>query len=253
MRQAHLTIVAAALACGAVSLSADTLVLREGKEISGTFVGATARQIEFLPSSGKTIKVPVDQVDSVTFSTPPVVAAPKPAAAAARRAAVIVPVGTALRVRTVDPIDVDATKAGAKFRGAVDDPIMVGGEVIVPRGADVVLVASKVQQGGRIKGSDLIELKVNSIVVRGHPYAVVTNLAEAKSEGEGKKSTRKIAGGAGLGAIVGGIAGGGKGAAIGALVGGAGGTAIAASGQPHLKIPPESRIAFQLAADLKVQ
>jgi hypothetical protein len=252
MRQSNLTITAAALVCGALPLSADTLALRDGKEISGTFVGATARQIEFLPSTGKTIRVPVDKVETVTFSTPPVVAPPKPPAAAPRPS-VILPAGTALRVRTVDPIDVDSTKAGAKLRGAVYDPIMIGGDVIVPRGADVVLVASKVQQGGKIKGSDLIELKVNSIVVRGHAYPVVTNLAEAKSEGEGKKSTRKIAGGAGLGAIVGGIAGGGKGAAIGALVGGAGGTALAASGQPHLKIPPESRIAFQLAADLKVQ
>ena len=250
MRQAHLPIAAAVLVCGAFPLSADTIVLRDGKEMSGTFLGATARQIEFLPASGKPVKVSVDKIESVNFSNPPVVAAPKPAAP---RQAIVLAAGTAMRVRTIDPIDVDSTKAGAKFRGAVDDPIMVGGDVIVPRGADVVLVASKVQQGGKIKGSDLIELKVNSIVVRGHAYPVVTTLSETKSDGEGKKSTRKIAGGAGLGAIVGGIAGGGKGAAIGALVGGAGGTAIAASGQPHLKIPPETRLMFQLAADLKVQ
>jgi hypothetical protein len=56
-----------------------------------------------------------------------------------------------------------------------------------------------------------------------------------------------------LGAIVGGIAGGGTGAGIGALVGGAGGTIIAASGQPHLKIPAETRLQFQLTADWKVQ
>ena len=36
--------------------------------------------------------------------------------------------------------------------------------VVVPRGADVVLVAAKVQQGGKMKGSDLIELKVNGKV-----------------------------------------------------------------------------------------
>jgi hypothetical protein len=69
-------------------------------------------------------------------------------------------------------MDVDATKAGAKFRGAVDDPIVSNGNVIVPRGADVVLVAAKVQQGGKMKGSDLIELKVNSITVNGSAYPV---------------------------------------------------------------------------------
>ena len=149
-------------------------------------------------------------------------------------------------------IDVDATQAGMKFHGALDDPLMLDGDVIVPRGADVVLVAAKVEQGGKIKGSDLVELKVNSIAVRGRHLPVVTSQVQTKSEGEGKKSTRKILGGAGLGAAIGGIAGGGKGAGIGALVGVAGGTIFAASTQPHLKIPPETRIEFRLVADWKV-
>ena len=133
----------------------------------------------------------------------------------------MVPAGTLFRVRTIDTINVDHSQAGMKFRGSIDDPIMIGGDVIVPRGADVVLVAAKVEQGGRFKGSDLIELKVNSITARGKPYPVVTSVSQSKSAGEGKKTARKVAGGAGLGAIIGGIAGGGSGAAIGALAGGA--------------------------------
>jgi hypothetical protein len=62
----------------------------------------------------------------------------------------------------------------------------------VPRSAPVVLVAAKVEQGGRMKGSDLIQLKANSITVGGRPYAMVTNLAETKSAGEGKKTTQKL-------------------------------------------------------------
>jgi len=237
-----------------LTLRGDTLTLRDGREISGTFVGATARQIEFLPSQGKTIQIGIDKVDSLTFSTPAVVA-PKPAAAPAPPPPppVVIPTGTAFRVRTIDPIDVDVTQAGAKFAGSLDDPIMIGGDVVVPRGATVTLVASKVQQGGKMKGSDLIELKVNNIIIRNRSYSVVSTVSEAKTGGEGKKTAGKVAGGAGLGAIIGGIAGGGKGAGIGALVGAAGGTAIAASGQPHLKIPPETRLNFQLAADLKVR
>ena len=165
---------------------------------------------------------------------------------------VLIPAGTTFRVRTIDPIDVDAAQAGTTFHGSLDDPIMLGGDVIVPRGADVAMVVSKVQQGGRFKGSDLVEMKVNAISVNGKMRPVVTSVAQAKSEGEGKKSTRKILGGTGLGAIIGGIAGGGTGAAIGALTGGAGGTIFAASGQPHLKIPPESRLEFQFLSDWKV-
>lgn len=176
-----------------------------------------------------------------------------PLCANPRPSSVLVPAGTVFRVRTIDMIDVDATQAGMKFRGALDDPIMLAGDVIVPRGADVVLVAAKVEQGGHIKGSDLVELKVNAIAVRGRLLPVVTTESQTKSEGEGKKSARKILGGAGLGAAIGGLAGGGKGAGIGALAGAAGGTIFAASTQPHLKIPPETRLQFQLMADWKVQ
>ena len=165
----------------------------------------------------------------------------------------ILPAGTAFRVRTAEFIDVDSTKSGSKFRGTLDDPIMLNGEAIAPRGAGVVLVAAKVEQGGKFKGSDLIQLKVNSITVKGRTYPVVTNLAETKTGGEGKKTTRKVLGGSGLGAIIGGIAGGGSGAAIGALAGAAGGTILSASGEPHLKVPAETLLTFQLLSDWKIQ
>jgi hypothetical protein len=241
------------VALSASALQADTVTLRNGKTIDGTFVGGTARQLEFLPASGKTIKLQLADVVSMTFSAPTPQPAPPPPAKAAGRPPVMIRAGVSFRVRTIDPIDVDTTEAGAQFRGSVDDPIMAEGEVIVPRGADVVLVASKVKQGGRFKGSDVLELKVNSIAVRGRLYPVVTTVTETKTSGEGKKTAGKVAGGAGLGAIIGGIAGGGTGAAIGALAGGATGTAVAASGKPHLKVPAETRLQFTLQADWKIQ
>lgn len=82
-----------------------------------------------------------------------------------------------------------------------------------------------------MKGRDLIELKVNSIVVGGRSYPVVTSVSESKSAGKGKKTACKVIGGAGLGALIGGIAGGSKGASIGALAGAAGGAILAATGQ----------------------
>ena len=211
--------------------------------------GASWLSADTATSSGPAMKHPVETVLAFNFFQENARSREESDA----RHPVMVPAGTPFRVRVGEMIDVDSTKAGAQFRGTVDDPIMLGGDVIVPRGADVVLVAAKVDQGGRFKGSDLIELKVNSISVRGRAYQVVTSVAQSKTAGEGKKSTRKVAGGAGLGAIIGGIAGGGSGAAIGALAGGAGGAALSASGQPHLKIPAETRLEFQLMSDWKIQ
>src|SRR6185436_10625572 len=158
MKPGALGIVLLSLVSTALTLHADTLILRNGKTTTGTFLGGSTRRIEFLLSSGESITTPVDTIKSLTFSAPVVPPAPKPVKRTGRHAAIVIPAGSSFRVRTIDAIDVDATQAGAKFRGAVDDPIVSNGNVIVPRGADVLLVAAKVQQGGRMKGSDLIEL-----------------------------------------------------------------------------------------------
>ena len=223
------------------ALNADSVELRDGKKSEGTLLGANSRQIDFLTSAGESLRVPIEDVASLSFSSPKT------------KASVVLPAGALLRVRIIDAIDVDTAQAGMKFRAALDDAILSGGSVIVPRGVEVVLIAARVEQGGKFKGSDLIELKAISVAVNGKPNPVVTSLTQTKSGGEGKKTAGKVAGGAGLGAIIGGIAGGGKGAGIGALVGVAGGTILSATGQPHLKVPSETRLDFQLLAEWKIQ
>ena len=61
-----------------------------------------------------------------------------------------------LSVRLTQAIEVDAAQAGMTFKSVLDDPVMIGGQVVVPRGAAVVLQAAKVEQAGKMKGSDKI-------------------------------------------------------------------------------------------------
>jgi hypothetical protein len=236
------------------------------------FIGADSKSVRVLRDDGQVTEVPIEDAVAVEFSArkpaaPPPSAAPKPAlattappppptaakaAAAPPRPAVTVPSGTMINVRLTQGIDVDKTQAGQTFKAVVDDPVMINGSIVVPRGATAHLQAAQVEQSGKMKGSDKIVLKMNSFSFGGMVYDVTTTQVESKSKGQGKKTGGLIGGGAGLGAIIGGIAGGGQGAAIGAAIGAGGGAAIAAGGEDHLKLPAETRLQFELNAAVKV-
>ena len=203
--------------------------------------------------NGSVAEFPIADITGVEFTarkTPPPTTTPDPARAPAP---VTVPTGTVLSVLLTQAIDVDAAQAGMTFRAILDDPVMLGGKVVIPRNSAVVLQAAKVEQAGNFKGSDTITLKANSVTFGGRKYDIVTTYIEQKSGGEGKQTRRKVLGGAGLGAAVGAIAGGGTGAAIGAAAGTATGAIVASQGTQHLTLPAETRLQFTLNAAVNVQ
>jgi len=242
---------AAVVIIGGASLSADRVRLRSGQAVTGSFMSADVKVVRLLLDNGRIAEFPVDDISAVEFT--PRKAPPAPAPDPARTPpAVTVPKGTVLNVRLTQAIDVDAAKTGATFKSVLDDPVMLGGQVVLPRNAAVVLQAAKVEQAGKMKGADKITLKANSIAMGGRKYEIVTTYVESKGSGEGKKTARKVGGGAGLGAIVGGIAGGGTGAAIGAAAGAATGAIVASQGTEHLKLDAETRLQFTLDAAVSV-
>ena len=239
----------------APALQADQLKMHTAAVVDGTYVGGHQRAVRSQSADGLTGRYAVIDTD-LTF-LPRKAPAPHAATQAPNPASapqtVMVPAGTVLNVHLSQGIDVDSTQTGATFTGRVDDPIMIDGRVVVPRGAAVVIQVASVKQSGTLKGSDQIALKLNSISFGDRVYEVVTEYAVAHGKGEGRRTARKVGGGAGLGAIVGAIVDGGEGAAIGAVVGGITGTVVAASGEEHLKLPAETRLQFQLTAALRVQ
>ena len=158
----------------------------------------------------------------------------------------LVPSGTALNVRTTQPIDLDTSHVGMRITGVVDDPITVNGAIVIPRGAVAVLELATMERSSNLKGRDRVTLKVHSIRTQSGTYDVATNYVEVKGPSEGKRATRKIVGGAGIGAALGGIFGGGTGAMIGATAGGTTGAVVAGSGKTHLVIPAETLLQFRL-------
>ncbi len=161
---------------------------------------------------------------------------------------ITVPAGTRILVRTVDPIDTNTNKTGYRFEASLETNLMMDDVVVAPRGAKVYGHLADASSAGRMSGSSKLTLELTDIVIKGTSYPLLTSTFELRGQGEGKKTTRKVVGGAGLGALIGGIAGGGTGAAIGVAAGAVGGTALAASKKgEQLKVPSESLIEFRLA------
>jgi hypothetical protein len=100
---------------------------------------------------------------------------------------------------------------------------------------------------GRFKGGALLAIKLERVHTRWGSYPVATSTIDRAEQGKGKRSAAFIGGGAGVGALIGGIAGGGKGAAIGLLAGGGAGTAGSAfSGNKQIVLPAETLLTFHL-------
>ena len=161
---------------------------------------------------------------------------------------VTVPADTRILVRMVDSVDSSKQKAGYRFTATLETNLQVEDMVVAPRGATVYGHLTNAESAGRMSGGANLTLRLTDIVINDTAYPLSTNRFSLRSKGKGEKTTRRILGGTGLGAMIGGIAGGGAGAAIGALSGAAAGTAVSAAkpGQ-QVSIPSESLLEFRLA------
>jgi hypothetical protein len=160
---------------------------------------------------------------------------------------VTVPAGTRILIRMGDSIDSTKQKAGYRFTSSLETNLQADNVVVARRGTPVFGRLASASSAGKMSGSSELGLELTDIVIDGTSYPLLTSTYEIKGSGEGSKTARKVVGGAGLGALIGGIAGGGRGAGIGALAGAGAGTAVAATkkGQ-QLSIPSESLLEFRL-------
>jgi hypothetical protein len=184
------------------------------------------------------------------------VQAPGPGAAPiVRPADVNIAAGTNLTIRINQHISVKTSRAGDRFDGEVEEPVVGdNGRVVIPRGSPVngVVVAS--HRRGHFKGSSILELRLTYLTLNGTRYALDTKDLTQTKKGKGKRSAAFIGGGTGLGMLVGGVASGGVGLLVGGLVGAGGGTALGGlTGNRDIDIPAESIVRFKLADNLVVQ
>lgn len=181
---------------------------------------------------------------------------PSPAEKPAARVpeTITIPSGKVLTVQLADEVGSKTSQPGQTFGGSLAKAVEVNGEIAIPAGAKVEGTVVDAKAMGHFAGGALLQLKLNSITVGGEQLPVQTAAFTQSLKGKGKRTGVLAGGGAGLGALIGGLAGGGKGAAIGAVAGGGAGTAGAAyTGNKEIVLPAETAVSFTLSAPLKIR
>lgn len=190
--------------------------------------------------------------------------APEPAAAAAPAPVaeqapppppppqpIVIAAGKTVTIRMGNSLSSKTTQDGQTFTGTLANGIAVNGKVVIPAGAGVTGTVSEAKSAGKFKGEAILAIRLTSINVKGVPRNVSTDEYVVTQKGKGKRTAVMVGGGAGGGALIGGIAGGGKGALIGGLIGAGAGTAGAAfTGNKELTIPAESAVSFKTTSSI---
>jgi hypothetical protein len=172
----------------------------------------------------------------------------------AKKQALVVPSGTAITISLGSSIGSKLSKPGDTFAGIVAKDVMVGDAVAIPQGADVSATVADAKALGKFKGGAVLQVRLDSIRVKGVNVPVQAAARSFSEKGKGKRTAVLTGGGAALGGIIGALAGGGKGAAIGAAAGagaGAGGSAF--TGNKEIVLPAESDLTFELSQPLEVR
>ncbi|MFP5226723.1 MAG: hypothetical protein ACLGXA_03780 [Acidobacteriota bacterium] len=176
-----------------------------------------------------------------------------PSAAPAPPPTIVIPTGTALRVRLDQDLGSKISRPGDSFSATVADDILVDGQTVIPRGSSAEGTVIDAKALGHFKGGAVLELRLERIRTNWGSYPVATSTMSRVEKGKGKRTALFAGGGGAFGALIGGLAGGGKGALIGALAGAGAGTAGSAmTGNKEIFLPAETLVTFRLEHSVHV-
>jgi len=168
--------------------------------------------------------------------------------------ALAIPAGTSVRVRLQEGLSTRQSRVGDKLTAALDEPVVDGDRVVIPKGTNFTGHVVTSRPSGRFKGRAVLALRLDSFILDGRTYDIQSNSSSRVSAGHKKHHLLWIGGGSGGGAAIGAIAAGGTGALIGAGAGAAAGTVGSAiTGKRQVSLPAESALRFTLESPVSLQ
>lgn len=216
---------------------------------------ATTAQAVSQPSGDP---VPVELIrpmDESTIPAQPAAIQPVPDESAAEpsRSPATIPARTRFRVRLAEGLDTKTSRSGDRFVAYLEEPIVSGDWVVVPKGTAFEGRVIEAKQSGRLKGRAYLGVTLDSFQLHGSTYMIATGPDIRASSRHRKRNLAIIGGTAGSGAAIGAVAGGGVGALIGAGAGAAAGTTGAfITGKKNVRLPVESTLVFSLRSAVTV-
>lgn len=231
-----------------VSARQDTLTLKDGSVLKGTYAGGTETTIRFGTSTGMQEVTRTNAV-SLAFGPPPAPPAPPPqapppSAGAATPAGAIVPAGSLLMVQFTSSVS-STDAAGRRFTGVLQGDLMADHDVVIPAGAKVFGRVEESKRAGRLAGKSALALSLTEVDMGGRLVPIVTTTFSES----GKGSFRKTARNAGVGALIGSAVDGGDGAGKGAAIGV--GASLIKKGD-SVTVPEGAVLEFRLAQSLNL-
>ena len=201
---------------------ADTLELKNGTMLKGTFKAATDTTITFEANGVEGVYQKEDVVELKMTGAGASVPTDEKASDNASADKTEVPAGTAIMIKLDEEVGTHNKSSGDRFKATLEGNLSVGGKVVVPAGSVVygkVVRATK----GRIAKNAELELTLTSVNVNGDIVPLYTSSigGQGPNSGAGRKVVK--------GALIGGLADGSRGSKDGAKIGA--GVAILAGGK----------------------